>query len=57
MLRDGRSKSRERRQAEAGKHKPGPGGGGGKGGEEASLAAAEGREPWTGQREKMKGKK
>lgn len=55
-MREGRSKSRERRQAEAEMHMPGPGGGGGRAGEEAHRAAAEKRDPWTGQRQRRKSK-
>lgn len=53
-MREGRSKSREKRSTNAGVDRPGPGGGGGRHAEGASLAAAEDRQPWTGQRQKMK---
>ncbi|CAM9653059.1 unnamed protein product [Ectocarpus sp. 12 AP-2014] len=53
-LREGSSKSKERRHDKAGRYTPGPGGGGGRGGEEAHMAAAEDREPWTGQRQRRK---
>lgn len=54
MLREGRSRSKEGHGVGARIPEPGPGGGGGKGGEEAAIAAADGREAWTGKRPRMK---